>query len=245
MSRITDGWMKSRYRSKGTDFSATDLTNPNYYMWCKYHFKDKLPKRTTPEITSFKSFAGTAVHQMIEDVDEIGVVKEFSWTKQLGDVTIGGTADDLRYRYTIGKWRLGDVKTKGVYPAEKFLKGENESEVMQLSIYRWLFNDLFDIEDKAVIYLFVMGHTIREAKKGIPEVSEQWIDLIPTKQVETILQGKIAIATHDKAPVMDCPTVWKCEKYCDMKEVCPHYKKKSTPEHEGKEFKGKGFSNES
>lgn len=234
MSVITDNWMKSRYRSKGTDFSATDLTNPNYYLWCKYHFKkDVKADPDTP--TSFKSFAGTAVHQVIEEVDEIGVIKEFSWTKEINGVTIGGTADELRWRYTIDQWRLGDVKTKGCYPAAKFLAGENEKEQLQLSIYRWLFKGLFDIEDKAVIYLFVMGHTAREAKKGIPEVSEQWIDLLPVAQTETIIQGKLAIAQAEKPPKIDCPK-WKCCKdYCDMYDVCPAVQNR----------KKKGFGDES
>jgi len=222
MSRITDGWMKSRYVSKGTDFSATDLTNPNYYLWVKHNFKKDVV--VSPDaITGYKSFAGTAVHSLIEGVHEIGVVKEFSWTKEINGVTIGGTADELRYRYTVNKWRLGDVKTKGVFPAEKFLKGENEKEQLQLSIYRWLYNGLFEIEDKAVIYLFVMGHSAREEKKGIPEVSEQWLDLLPISSTETIIQGKLAIAKAATPPELDCPTVWKCKDYCDMNTVCPYY----------------------
>lgn len=238
MSVITDGWLKSRYRSKGTDFSVTDLTNPNYYLWVKHHFKKEL-KQDPDAPTSFKSFAGTAVHAMIEGVDEIGTVKEFSWIKELNGVTIGGTADELRYRYSVNKWRLGDVKTKGVYPADKFLKGENEKEQLQLSIYRWLFKGLFDIEDKAVVYLFVMGHSAREAKKGIPEVSEQWLDLLPVDTVETIIQGKLAIAKDTTPPKLDCPTAWKCKDYCDMSDVCPYYQGKLSKN------KPKGFGDES
>jgi len=217
MSNITSTWLKSSYRGKDCDISVTDLTRPMYQLWHKFKYGKDIDQSDT---VSFKSFLGSALHKVIEEVDEDGVVKEFSWVKTLPDGTrIGGTADELRWRYSINKWRLGDIKLKGVYPAKKFLEGEDDKERLQMSIYRWLFQDMFDIDDTAVIYLFVAGHTKREK---FMEVSEQWIELLPIKSVDDLIKGKLAVARSDTPPSLDCPD-WLCP-FCEFKPVCEKHK---------------------
>ena len=142
---IQDSWMVSTYRDKGTTFSCSELTKPSYQLWVGKHNADKRPDRATSKV-SFKSYLGSSLHKMIEETEEPGVVKEFTWTREIAPgVTLGGTADELRYRYSINKWRLGDVKLKGVYPAKKFLgigtaknpnpKPEQEKEQANLVLY--------------------------------------------------------------------------------------------------------------
>lgn len=227
MGIIQDGWLKSMYRPKDCDYSVTDICMPNAQLWAKANTVYDSDKES--KTVGFKSFLGSALHKVIEDQDEDGVIKEFSWVRTLPDGTrIGGTADELRWRYTINQWRLGDVKLKGDYPSKKFLgigtkanpnpKPEQEKEQLQMSMYRWLFKGLFDIEDKGVIYLFTPGHANYAA---YPEYQEVWLDLSPISIIDTYITGKIAVANAEVQPAKDCED-WLCS-FCSYQEICTHY----------------------
>jgi CRISPR/Cas system-associated exonuclease Cas4 (RecB family) len=220
--------MKSTYRPKDCDYSVTDLCMPSAQLWARTNTEYAEDKEE--KVVGFKSFLGSALHKAIEEQDEDGVIKEFSWVRTMGDGTrIGGTADELRWRYSINAWRLGDVKLKGDYPTKKFLgigtktnptpKPEQEKEQLQMSIYRWLFKDLFTIEDKGVIYLFTPGHP---SYSTYPEYQEVWLDLMPITTIDTYIKGKVAVAKQKEQPEKDCPE-WLC-KYCNFQEACTHYK---------------------
>ena len=234
---IQQKWLKSTYRPKDCDFSITDLCMPDAQIWSKAHTEYKEDKET--KTVGFKSFVGSAIHKAIEEIDEDGVVKEFSWVRTIGDGTrIGGTADELRWRYSIGQWRLGDIKVKGDYPAKKFLgigtktdpnpTPEQDKEVLQLSLYRWLFEGMFDIEDKGVIYLFVPGYS---NWSKYDEFQEVWLDLRPIKEMDKYIKKKVKIAKQDKQPPKDCQE-WLCA-YCPYQEACTYYE---IPEEECHEF---------
>ena len=237
-SKIQNGWMKSMYRPKDCDYSASDLIMASAQLWAKAN--TDFGEDKTEKTVGFKSFLGSALHKVIEETDEDGVIKEFSWVRTLSDGTrIGGTADELRWRYTVNKWRLGDVKLKGDYPTKKFLgigtkadpnpKPEQEKEQLQMSIYRWLFEGLFDIEDKGVIYLFTPGHS---AWAAYDEAQEVWLNLLPISTMDTYIKGKLLAAENDIQPDNTCPA-WLCN-YCNFQEACTYYKK---PEEEcHKEF---------
>lgn len=238
-SKIQDSWLVSNYRAKDCDFSVTDITMPSCQLWAKAHTTFKEDK-TTKKV-GFKSFLGSALHTAIEGVEEDGVVKEFSWVRTMEDGTrIGGTADELRWRYSVDAWRLGDIKLKGDYPTKKFLgigtktnpnpSPEQEKEQLQMSAYRWLFKGLFNIEDNAVIYLFTPGHS---SYYKYPEYQEVWLELLPIKTIDTYIKGKLSIIKQEEQPDKDCSD-WMCD-YCDFTEVC-----KYKPE----EKCGKGFKNE-
>jgi hypothetical protein len=223
-------FLKSTYLDKGTSFSCSELTKPSYQLWVSHH--SEAPKEGG-KLTSFKSALGSAWHKACEVENEAGVIKEFTFKKDINGVSIGGTADELMWRYSINKWQIRDHKTKGVYPAKKFLgvgtkakpnpKPEVEKEVLQLSIYRWLFSDLFpDIDDKAVVYLWVIGHSAREQ---FPEYNEVWLDLLPVNIIQTYIEGKINTALADTPPAVDCEK-WMCD-YCNVRESCPFIKEKS------------------
>ncbi|MBD3842562.1 MAG: hypothetical protein IE909_11900 [Campylobacterales bacterium] len=224
---IQSSWMKSTYRPKDAHFSVTDLCMPTCQLWAKAH--TAFEEENTVKTVGFKSFLGASLHKAIESQDEDGVVKEFSWVRQLEDGTkIGGTADELRWRYSIKKWRLGDIKLKTDFSARKFLgigtksnpnpKPEQEKEQLQMSMYRWLFEGLFDIEDKGVIYLFTPGWV---SYYPYPEMQEVWLDLLPISTIDTYIKGKLSVIKQDKQPPKDCPD-WLCG-YCQFNEVCKYY----------------------
>ena len=232
-SKIQQGWMKSMYRPKDCDLSVTDLTMASAQAWAKAHTEYAEDKTT--QTVGFKSFLGSALHKVIEDQDEDGTIKEFSWVRTMEDGTrIGGTADELRWRYSINKWRIGDVKLKGPYPTKKFLgigtktnpnpKPEQEKEQLQMSIYRWLFQGLFEIEDKAVIYLFTPGHASYEK---FPEYQEIWLELEDIPTIDKYVKDKLALGRQEEQPKKDCED-WLCG-FCNYREVCTHY---ATPEEE-------------
>ena len=238
-TRIQNGWLKSMYRAKDCDYSVTDLCMEPSQLWARIH--TTYDEEKTEKVVGFKSFLGSALHKVIEDQDEDGVIKEFSWVRTLPDGTrIGGTADELRWRYSINAWRLGDVKLKGDYPTKKFRgigtkadpkpKPEQEKEQLQMSIYRWLFDGMFNIEDKGVIYLFTPGHS---AWATYPEYDEVWLDLSPVHLIDTYIKGKLKVAEAAEQPDNTCPK-WLCN-YCNFQEVCTHYK--APPEEDHKEFK--------
>jgi len=226
-SRIMNGWLKSTYRAKDCDFSVTDLCMEPSQLWARINTVYEEEK--TEKTVGFKSFLGSALHKVIEDQDEDGVIKELSWVRTLEDGTrIGGTADELRWRYSINAWRLGDVKLKGDYPTKKFrgigtkakpdVKPEQDKEQLQMSLYRWLFEGMFNIEDKGVIYLFTPGHN---SWAGYPEYDEVWLDLSSIKLMDTYVKGKLAVAKAEAQPENTCPT-WLCN-YCNFREACTYY----------------------
>ena len=234
MSKRLEDLMVSNYRAKDCDFSVKDLCKPTYQLWMQYH--TKLVEKDVKRV-SMKSLIGSAVHEYFEKQSLDGVVQELSWVRTLPNgVRIGGTADRLDWRYSINKWQLGDYKTKGVYAAKKFLgigtkakpnpKAEQEKEQLQLSIYRWLFEGMFDIEDKAVIYLIVVGHNSYDP---VPEYSEVWLDLLPISTVSSLIDGKLAVATGDTTPRCDCDKAWMC-KYCPYSDVCEESTEKDKEE---------------
>lgn len=223
---MEERFLQSTYLDKGTKFSASALTKPNYQLWVINHSpKDEV---TTRQV-GFKSAIGSAWHEFCEKNNEVGVVKEFSNVKEFEGTTIGGTADELVFQPDVGQfgmWQIRDHKTKGVYSAKKFLgigtkadphpMPENEKEMLQLSIYRWLFKDMFEIQDDAIIYLWVMGHTKRES---FPEVSEVPLKLMPIPETEQYISEKIKVALADNPPEFDCES-WLCD-YCDVEHHCP------------------------
>ena len=223
---ITERFLQSTYLDKGTQYSVSTLCKPNYQLWVM----NKLPREsntTKVKAVGFKSAIGSAWHEFCEKGNEPGVVKEFTWVTTFDEVTIGGTADELMWLPEEGKWQIRDHKTKGVYSAKKFLgigtkvnptpMPENNKEILQLSIYRWLFKDLYpNISDTAIIYLWVMGHTSREK---FPEVSEVSLKLKTLEEVEKHIKSKLKVAKQIKEPKVDCED-WLCD-YCDVSEHCP------------------------
>ena len=218
---VQDKWLVSTYRAKpGSHMSVTDLCRPSYQLWVKLNLPTTYEP---PKTTSFKSYLGSALHHFIEQIDEDDTIKEFSHLRQEGEYVIGGTTDELRFMGD--KWRLGDIKLKGAFPSKKFLgigtkakpnpKPEQDKERIQMSLYRWLFEGMFDIQDEAVIYLFTAGHTSREA---FPEYQTVPLQLMPLEEAKQYVVDKIK--SVETEPEVDCETNWLCS-YCEYKDFCP------------------------
>ena len=227
MKSMEERFLKSTYLDKGVRFSVSTLCKPSYQLWVINNIPDTVEKAPSQSV-GFKSAIGSAWHEFCEKSNEPGVIKEFTYVTEHQGVSIGGTADEVVY--VDGKWQLRDHKTKGVYSAKKFLGigtkanptplPENQKEIMQMSIYRWLFKDLFDIQDTAIIYLWVLGHTSREK---FPETSEVPLKLKSLKDTEKYINSKIKVAKQKKEPECDCDTSWLCN-YCEVAEFCPKQK---------------------
>ncbi len=223
-SKRIEDLMVSNYRAKDCEYSVTDLCKPTYQLWQQNH--TELENKDTKRV-GMKSLIGSAVHEYFEKQSIDGVVQELSWVRKLPNGTrIGGTADRLDWRYSINKWQLGDYKLKGDYAAKKFMgvgtkanpnpKPEQEKEQLQLSIYRWLFKGMFDIEDKAVIYLIIPGHM---SYSPLPEYQEVWLDLLPISTIDTYIKGKLTVAEGDTPPECDCNKAWMC-RFCPFSMTC-------------------------
>ena len=228
-------FLKSTYLDKGTTYSVTTLTKPDYQLWVLANASRTGEPVKRSEFVGFKSAIGSAWHEFVEKNNEPGVIKEFTYTTEHNGVSIGGTADELYWLEDKQAWQIRDHKTKGVYSAKKFLgigtkaypnpPPDNEKEILQLSIYRWLFEKMFPkIDDEAIIYLWVMGHSKREA---FPEVSEVRIGLKSVDDTEKYINNKIAVANLETPPALDCDVAWMCD-YCDVSSVCPDYQRKHT-----------------
>ena len=237
MDNVQTNWLQNTYRAKpGSDMSVTDLCRPSYQLWVKLNLPDSF--KPSPYV-GFKSYLGSALHNFVEGIDEDSTIKEFTHLRKHGNTVIGGTTDELRWNNATSKWRIGDIKLKGAYPTKKFLgigtkanpnpPAEQDKEVLQQSMYRWLFQGLFDIEDEGVIYLFTAGHSAREQ---FPEMQTVPLQLMSIDSTDKYIQNKLLAVQSE--PEVDCETSWLCG-YCDYKDYCPFMNHKA----------GEGFSDES
>lgn len=235
LGKIQKGWLKSHYRAKDCSLSATDICRPDAQLWAKAQYTEEdFPSDLE---VGFKSYLGTALHALLETEEEPGAIKEFSYIRKVDDkYSLGGTLDELRYIPERNVWRIGDIKLKAAYSCKKFLgigtkanpnpAPERDKEIMQMSIYRWLLQDLFNIEGEASIYLFAQGHMSYDK---FPEVSEVPIPLLSLSKTEEIIKAKFNILQLKEQPKKDCPD-WLCN-YCDFKGKC--------------KYQGEGFEDES
>ena len=211
--------IKSDYFDKGTDYSASDFTRPNYQLWVSKNF-DKNPD----EEQGLAPWVGQLVHQASYEHQEIGVIKEFSPVRYFNGKHIGGSIDRLVY-IGDGLWQVEDIKTQGNYPAKKAFKDGKEEWVKQLSVYRWLCDD-YDIAPivLANIHQYVMGYQKDKKLEDYKEYNKLEIELMSLIDTELMIESKMDIAEGDEPIFKDCP-VWMCKDYCSYNQSCPHYNK--------------------
>lgn len=242
----------SNYRPKDCDFSASEICMPNAQLWAKVNTifeEDKEIKKI-----GMKSFIGSAVHSAFEAQDNDGVIQELSWVRTLPDGTrIGGTTDRLDYNVDLKKWEILDIKVKGDYSMKKFLgintakaikegnikKPDTNKEIIQLSIYRWLFEDMFNIHDIGTILLIAAGHV---GYYKYPEYQEYPLTLMPINVIDYYIKNKIKLARQKEQPEKDCPE-WLC-KFCDFSKVCNYYKEDKESNIENNGFKSEETEDE-
>ena len=213
-----NGMVVSDYFSKGTDFSATDFTKPDFQLWVSKN----LPKNKNAK-QGFAPWVGQLIHKASYDHPEIGVMKELSLVFNLDlDISVGCSIDRVAY-IGVGLWRVEDIKTQGMYPAKSAFKQPKQDWITQLSIYRYaLLKHHIDVTHDAVIHQYVMG--FQKNKDGMEEYNELNIELMDRDETEDLMKNKIAVAKGSQPVEVDCPK-WMCEKYCDWNQSCPHYNK--------------------
>ena len=215
--------IQSDYFDKGTQFSASDFTIPNYQLWVKKNCaKNEDDKQSLP------AWVGQLVHKASYDTPEIGVIKEFSGVRyiDIGDVefvSIGGSIDRIECDEDM-VWQIADIKTQGMFPAKKAFKDKGKDEWnTQLSVYRWIL-DGYNLNtcDTGLIHQYVMGFT--KNKDGMEDYNKMEIPLMSLDDTEQMILNKIDIATGEEPLFMDCP-VWMCNSYCSYNKSCPSHNK--------------------
>jgi hypothetical protein len=201
------------YLDKGTDFSASDFTQPDYYLWIKK--RNNVVKNEEKDEVFSPSFVGSLIHQNHESLNEVNVIKEFSTIKKINGYTVGGTIDRLEM-YPNGYLTICDLKSGGQYPMLKKFKDGSDDWITQLSVYKWLIDDLFKVEEYGKIYAFVLGH--QKNKDNMPMTWSTTFEL--DKHIDNLMCSKIETAVSDTPPENDCPK-WKCcNQYCDYYTYC-------------------------
>lgn len=208
------------YNDKGTSFSATDFTGPSYQLWMK---KNGVKQEETSKSVFGPAFVGSLIHKNSEETNEINVIKEFSTYRTIDGHTIGGTIDRIEVDKDSGTVTVADIKTGGHFPMlQKYRKESVPAWHYQLSIYRWLLQDIFDnITTDGKIYIFVLGH--QRNKDGMPMEWTSHEELMSFQETEAYLRMKLAGIQGDKPPSEDCEK-WRCDpKYCDYYNFCKGY----------------------
>ena len=209
---MINGMIQHMYFDKGTDFSASDFTQPSYKMWVKHNCK-----KNEDDKQGFKAFVGSLIHKASYEYPEVDVVKEFSGVINVSGYTIGGSIDRLAFRDE--KWFVEDLKSSGLYPAKKAFKEPSESWTIQLSIYKLIASRYgFHMAGDGVIHQYVMG--FQKNKDGMEEYNKIEIPLMSQDGVISMLKNRIKIAVGTVAPVNDCPR-YLCDSYCSYNKSCP------------------------
>jgi len=212
-----NGMVVSDYHSKGTEFSASDFTRPNYQLWVsKNHPKNE------DEDQGFKAWVGQLIHDASYNHAEVDVVKEFSFIYNVDlDAEVGGSVD--RCSYSNGKWTIEDLKSMGNFPAQKAYEHGKHEWITQLSIYRvGMESRGFDMSHDGVIHQYVMGY---QKKKGstMQEYNKIDIELLTTDETVQMMRDKIDMSRNKIAPMFDCMK-YMCADYCSYNKACPSYK---------------------
>ena len=217
MSNIND-MIVSDYHDKGTEFSASDFTNPLYKLWVSKNFE-----KNKDEKQSFKAWNGQLIHKASYDFPEIDVIKEFSFvlTHDL-DTQVGGSVD--RCTFLNGKWQIEDIKTMGNFPAKKAFKEVKQEWIIQLSIYKLGMESRgLSVSNFGVIHQYVMGYQKDSKLPDYKEYNRIIIALLSKEETLELIEQGVQVARNSIAPVVDCPK-YLCKDYCSFNKSCPAYK---------------------
>lgn len=153
---------------------------------------------------SIGAWLGTGMHSQMEKALSLNfdvITERYGEKFHIGaQLTITGTADILYFKN--GTWRLGDLKStmQGKFDDEQINKA-----VKQMSIYRWILEDKFDIIDDA--HILVVGRA-RNTYNDIP------IELMSVQDTEKMIYNNIMKAREIESP--DCFTgKFKMCDYCN------------------------------
>lgn len=198
-----------RSSDKPKSISTTQLLGPLYKAWKCYtdapktHPLDVMKKRS--------SFIGTSIHSRFEHIfkDYTDITQEYykeKYIKEL-DSWVSGTFDMLIMHK--GKLHLADIKSGY---GKAFSKTEQASK--QLSIYRYLNQSHWTIDDMAYIYFISQSNNVLETIE---------IELYSLEMTEDIIMDTL-VAIQTEPDFVDCHTFSKF-KQCDWCEFECDYRK--------------------
>ena len=215
------------YKREGF-LSASQLASAtDYQLWLSGQQTPETYKNETG--TSVNSLIGNAFHKYVEDLlikSKISHMVEKELMTYVDGYKISGTCDLIEFNEDMNGKMIAtfcDWKTKGVYQAKKVLKGDTEETMIQLSVYRYMFDktnkermiNIFDTDDIGYMYMIITGDTGYFAKADgggkMPKYADIPIKLMSIERTEKFIKYKLAIATGSE-PVMDCEA-WRCD-YC-------------------------------
>ena len=201
----------SDYYDKGTDFSASDFTRPDYQLWVS-----KNKKKNDDVTQGLEPWVGQLIHNASYNHAESHVIKEFSGSRIFDlEYNIGGSMD--RIAFDEGKWFIEDLKSQGMYPAKASFKKPKIEWIQQLSVYRWILQDYkFDVSAVGIIHQYVLGFT--KNKDGMERYNKINIRLFTLEETEELIKHKIEVATGAEPVEVTCET-WRCS-YCDYSDNC-------------------------
>lgn len=189
--------------------SCTTLIGP---MFKAKLARDKAPKDESLINLMYKrsSSIGTAFHNYAAEIIESeDVICEAYHEKAIDDHFITGSCDIIaknkKGTYTIMDWKTGYGKDRKVEALDK--------DRMQMSIYRWLFSELFEIDDKAYVLFVSQSNNVQEAYP---------IELMSIEETERYIEDKLfAIDQNESVDCNDGVKYNSCT-YCSY--VCAHRK---------------------
>jgi hypothetical protein len=200
-----------RSSDKPNSISVTTLIGPSYKARkaIKKDLKDESLidislKRSSTLGTAFHHYAATQVFTRYADV-----IPELYHERKFEDYLITGSADGLWNKD--GKLHLFDIKTGygRTFDGEKL-----EKAIMQMSIYRWLLQELYNIEDEAYILFVSMSNNIQ---MEIP------IQLYSIKDVEFFIENKLDLIETTIASDCNSGIKYNSCNYCPF--ICEERKK--------------------
>ena len=201
-----------RASARPNNISATGLLGPLYKMKLKL---EDTPKDPAGIDIKFKrsSMIGTAVHERAEKAfaGDSTVIQEVYHERMvlIDGITywVSGTCDLLQreedYTYTITDFKTGYGKKRD----EKALA----KDAMQMSIYRWLLQDIYEINDTAYS-LFISQSNNEEA--------EYPLELTSIDDIQNYIEERIWAATQQQTPDCNDNIRYNGCQYCDLS--CSH-----------------------
>jgi len=208
-------WIPTLYRydtyracDKVPSASATTLLGPLYKLKLALANTEK-----DEDLIELKykrsSMIGTAVHERAEKAfkDDPTVVQEIYTEREFEDVTISGSCDLIQQEddgtYTICDWKTGYGKKRN--------EDQLKKDAMQMSIYRWLLQDMYDINDTAYVLFISQSNN---------EEHEYPVELMSVEDVEEFISAKLYAASQIELPDCNDSAKYNSCTYCTF--VCSH-----------------------
>jgi len=219
--RVMDHLIKKVYEfdehrssDKPNSISVTTLIGPAFKA---KKALDKAPRNKNLIKLDLKrsSTLGTAFHKWAEHVleDDTRIVQEIYVEKTIeldGVVyTISGSCDLLEEQAD-GTWTIGDWKTG--YGKER-QPANLEKDRLQLSMYRWLLSDKYNINDIGYTMFISMSHNAQAAYPN---------ELIELDKMQEFVEDKLFYIVNNEANDCHAGVKYNTCNYCDI--VCSERK---------------------